>query len=148
MTNLHDQRERESRYTICPDCGEDLEWHDCGAKPRERALRIRELNNALRSGREYAGVLITKRELMITPGVAARGDEFITRALEVVRMFGDFSEANDPYGEHDFGKFEVDGYGLLWKIDYYDSNLQYGSADPADAALTKRVLTILLAEEY
>ena len=36
MTDPYDQTEREPRYTICPDCGEDLEWHECGASPSER----------------------------------------------------------------------------------------------------------------
>jgi hypothetical protein len=148
MTNPYDQRERESQYTICPDCGEDLEWHECGANPSERTLRIRELNDALRSAREHPAVRIATRELVITPGVADHGDDFIMRALETVRSYSDFSPSNDPYGEHDFGKFQLDGYLLLWKIDYYDTELEYGSPDPADPAVTKRVLTILLAEEY
>ena len=38
MTNPYDQREREPRYTICPDCGEDLEWHICGQKPADPAI--------------------------------------------------------------------------------------------------------------
>jgi Protein of unknown function (DUF3768) len=37
---------------------------------------------------------------------------------------------------------------LLWKIDCYDRLLDGRSRDPADAAVTRRVLTILLAEEY
>jgi hypothetical protein len=27
---------------------------------------------------------------------------------------------NDPYGEHDFGSFELAGEKFFWKIDYYD----------------------------
>jgi hypothetical protein len=148
MTNPYDQRERDSHYTLCPDCGEDLGWHECGASPSERTLRIRELNDALRSAREDPALRIAARELMITPGVAEHGDDFIVRALEGVRVYSDFSPSNDPYGEHDFGKFQVDGYDLFWKIDYYDNDLENGSPNPADAALTKRVLTVLLAEEY
>jgi hypothetical protein len=53
-----------------------------------------------------------------------------------------------PYGEHDFGSFEIAGEKVFWKIDYYDLSLEFGSNDSADPAQTKRVLTILLAEEY
>ena len=41
------------------------------------------------------------------------------------------SKANDPWGEHDFGAFELDGKTLNWKIDYYDEWLDAGSPDPA-----------------
>jgi len=34
------------------------------------------------------------------------------------------------------------------KVDYYDENLEYGSEDPANAAITTRVITILLPEDY
>ena len=51
-------------------------------------------------------------------------------------------------GEHDFGSFTVGEEQLFWKIDYYDLSLEFGSNDPADPSQTKRVLTIMLAEEY
>ena len=60
----------------------------------------------------------------------------------------DFTEDNDPHGEHDFGSFELAGRKFFWKIDYYDANMEFGSEDPADPAKTTRVLTIMLAEEY
>jgi len=84
--------------------------------------------------------------VLVTPGIAAREDAeiIVTR----VRTFDDFSEDNDPYGEHDFGAFDQDGDKIFWKIDYYDADLMAGSPDPADAAVTTRVLTIMLAEEY
>jgi hypothetical protein len=55
---------------------------------------------------------------------------------------------NDPYEEHDFGAFDADGQRVFFKIDYYDESLSYHSPDPADPAVTKRVITIMLAEEY
>lgn len=148
MTNPYDQRTREPQYTICPDCGEDLEWHECGEQPSERTLRIRELNDALRTSRDHIVALVTRGQLVITRGVAAHGDDFLTRAVDAVRAFDAFSVENDPYGERDFGKFTLDGYELFWKIDYYDNHLDRGSPDAADPTVTKRVLTILLAEEY
>jgi hypothetical protein len=37
-----------------------------------------------------------------------------------VQNFADFSADNDPYGEHDFGSFEVAGETFFWKIDLYE----------------------------
>ena len=42
----------------------------------------------------------------------------------------------------------VDGRKVFWKIDYYDPTMTQGSDDPASLALTRRVLTVMLAEEY
>ena len=85
---------------------------------------------------------------MVTRGVAASGEDFVTRALAAVRTFGTFTKDNDPHGEHDFGAFAVDDEKCFWKIDYYDKSLERGSEDSADPKLTVRVLTIMLAEEW
>ena len=63
-------------------------------------------------------------------------------------MFDDFCHANDPHEEHDFGAFDADGHMIMFKIDYFDESLTYHSPDPADPSVTKRVITIMLAEEY
>jgi len=85
---------------------------------------------------------------MLTAGVQALGAAALAQMVAAVREFSDFSEDNDPHGEHDFGAFELGGQRLFWKIDYYDLDLCMASPDPADPAVTKRVLTLMLAEEY
>lgn len=65
-----------------------------------------------------------------------------------VMSFDQFDSGNDPHGEHDFGAFDQDGQRIFWKIDYYGNDMESGSPDPADASVTKRVLTIMLAAEY
>ena len=87
-------------------------------------------------------------EWMITSGVQAKGPIFVLCATSAVSAFDAFTEGNDPYGEHDFGAFVLGSERLFWKIDYYDRDLRYGSDDPANPAVTRRVLTIMLASEY
>ena len=37
---------------------------------------------------------------------------------------------------------------IFFKIDYFDRTLIHHSPDPADPAVTERVITIMLADEY
>ena len=85
---------------------------------------------------------------LITCGVRDQGPLFTLCATNAVAKFEAFTADNDPYGEHDFGSFELTGQRLFWKIDYYDQDLQFGSPDPSDPTVTRRVLTIMLASEY
>jgi hypothetical protein len=85
---------------------------------------------------------------MMTAGINALPDDAKAKVLSAVRSFSDFTEDNDPHGEHDFGSFEVEGEKCFWKIDYYDKTMEFGSDAPADPAVTTRVLTIMLASEY
>jgi Protein of unknown function (DUF3768) len=107
-----------------------------------RAERIAQLNDLARTAMGVASVV------MQTPGVAALPPETQSRIREGVETFDAFTSGNDPYGERDFGSFEVDAVRVFWKIDYYDRSLTFGSEDPSDPAQTKRLLTIMLAEEY
>jgi hypothetical protein len=102
---------------------------------------IRTLNDALRTTFEGGRVLVTQ-------GVRTLPLELNAAALQAVQAFDAFTPENDPYGEHDFGSFELQGARIMWKIDYYDPSLTGGSEDPADPEVTTRVLTIMLAEEY
>ena len=65
-----------------------------------------------------------------------------------IREFNDFNENNDPFGEHDMASFKHNADTILWKIDYYDVNYEYGSEDPSNLKKTRRVLTAMLSHEY
>ena len=85
---------------------------------------------------------------VMTAGVLAFGEAQQVEILSAIAAFDNFDADNDPYGEHDFGALVVRGERLFFKIDYYDLSLTKHSPDPADPSVTKRVLTIMLAEEY
>lgn len=87
-------------------------------------------------------------KVLQTHGISALPEDVQSRIRERVETFTDFTPDNDPYGQHDFGSFDQDGQKLFWKIDYYDRTYTYGSDDPSDSTQTRRVLTIMLAEEY
>ena len=63
-----------------------------------------------------------------------------------VENYNRFTEDNDPYGEHDFGSLVFENKKIFWKIDYYDKELRLW-CDPLSPDC-RRVLTIMLAEEY
>jgi hypothetical protein len=106
-----------------------------------KSNRVRVLNDNFRS--TFIG-----GQVVMTAGVADLPLDVKARALLHVRRFGGFNAGNDPHGEHDFGSFEVVGEKFFWKIDYYDPDMTFGSEDPADPEKTRRVLTVMLAEEY
>jgi Protein of unknown function (DUF3768) len=85
---------------------------------------------------------------VITPGIAALGPEAVEQIVKTIAVFDDFCHANDPYEEHDFGAFDVEGHTIMFKIDYLDQSMSMHSPDPADPNVTERVITIMLAEEY
>ena len=119
-----------------------------------RTERIAKLNDQLRA-RVGLPVFLGEAEpvlgmIVMTRGVMALTPEQIIDAWTHIRNFADFTDGNNPYGERDFGSFEIDGAGrLFWKIDYYgDRACNSGSEDPADPDRSYRVLAIMLAEEY
>ena len=111
----------------------------------ERASQIRALNDHMRTEGPLAP---SRNRWVLTQGVLALGAPAVEAIIQALREFSDFTEDNDPYGEHDFGSIDHDEGRIFWKIDYYDRTLSEGSPDPSDEAVTCRVLTIMLAMEY
>jgi hypothetical protein len=106
-----------------------------------KTARIRALNDEMRQ-RLIGGMAV------MTPGIAALGQEAVARIIKTIEVYDDFCHANDPHEEHDFGAFDADGHKVFFKIDYFDSTLTVHSPDPSDPNVTKRVITIMLADEY
>ena len=103
--------------------------------------RLRVLNDEFRRK-------LPKGHTFITPGIAALGEEAVTRLIQTLRTYDDFCRENDPHEEHDFGAFDFDGKSVFFKIDYYDKDLKFGSPNPADTTQTARIITLMLAGEY
>jgi hypothetical protein len=106
-----------------------------------QAERIRALNDTLRTTGQGGDILVTS-------GLAALGPETVAQVFAAVQAFVAFTPENDPYGEHDFGVLQVADQRVMFKIDYYNTSFTGHSPDPGDPALTRRVLTVMLVEEY
>ncbi len=100
--------------------------------------RIRELNDAFRSTFGGGRVVMTSSVDELPPMVKAE-------ALHKVATFTEFTEDNDPHGEHDFGTFELVSRRFFWKIDLYE---EPGVKGPDGEPVVTRVLTLMLAEDY
>lgn len=103
-----------------------------------KTRKIQELNDRLRKTGIGGKVVLTR-------AVAALGETELSEVLRRVREFDDFTRNNDPWGEHDFGEVLLNGERYFWKIDAYDADLEFGSPDPANEAVTTRVLTVMKA---
>ncbi len=101
-----------------------------------RAVKIARLNDRFRE--MAVDVIVTKGVIHGVPNVIG--------LLKKVERFDGFNEDNDPHGEHDFGSLNWYGALIFWKIDYYESEYQFW-CDPLSPHC-KRVMTVMLAEEY
>jgi hypothetical protein len=68
--------------------------------------RIRTLNDELRKNFSHG-------HAVMTIGIAALGAEAVARIVKTVEVYDDFCHANDPYEEHDFGSFEIEGHTVF-----------------------------------
>jgi hypothetical protein len=103
--------------------------------------RTRDLNDQLR--RTFTG-----GRVMRSSSIAGLPDLEQERIYAALKKFEAFDDNNDPHGEHDMAFFDVDGSAYIAKIDYYDVDERFLSDDPSDPKVTKRVMTIMRADEY
>ena len=128
------------------------------ATAREQTVRIARLNDLARSA---MGVACTA---VATVGFRSLPEADQSCVRELIETFDAFTEDNDPHGERDFGTIyqladgrwtterprlrEDERERVFWKLDYYDRDLRFASEDAANPAITRRVLTIMLSDEY
>ena len=110
------------------------------------SIVIAQLNDAFRKGDPSV-----PGQRFVTAGVVHLLNQLdipMEKLIQKVAQFDDFTAANDPNEQHDFGAFEFHGEQIFWKVDAYDTDYAMGSDDPTDLGKTRRVLTIMLAEEW
>ncbi|EQB11932.1 DUF3768 domain-containing protein [Sphingobium lactosutens] len=107
----------------------------------ERRATIARLNDHLRCTGEDGWILLSA-------GVAGLPIATKDAVISAIRHFADFNDDNDPHGEHDCALLTVGNIQIIWKIDYYPRDRSAEDADPADPSTIKRVMTIMLGEEY
>jgi len=122
---------------------------------RERIARLNDL------ARRAMGVACTA---VATVGFRSLPEADQSCVRELIETFDAFTEDNDPHGERDFGTIyqladgrwtterprlrEDERERVFWKLDYYDRQMRFASDDAANPAVTRRVLTIMLSDEY
>jgi hypothetical protein len=128
----------------CACCGGGLALTE--AEQQAVTERIAAQNDRFRT--KLGTALDVPGQVVATQGVMAKGAGFLAAAGAAVQAFVTFTEDDDPHGEHDFGAVTVEGVAVWWKIDLYDPAYAYGSERRDDLIATRRVLTLLLPEDY
>lgn len=111
-----------------------------------RLATIARLNDRTRQGLDRTARIMMTKTCLGTFASDDRADAIIVQAqlLAAIRRH-DFPDTEAR--ERDRGSFTFRDTTVYFRIDYYDADLAYGSEDPADASVTRRVLTIMLRED-
>jgi hypothetical protein len=122
----------------------------------DQTFHIRRLNDMTRTQPEIVNAtwVTTRGVLHLLNGDNDRDDTVLPAPARVAALraaiatFNDWTEGNDPYGEHDFGTLDLFDQRLFFKIDYYHPDHDTLAPVPSSIELCRRVLTVMLAEEY
>lgn len=109
-----------------------------------RSEAIGRLNDRCRHGLDRTARVTVTRACLAALSTESVASQAIAQArlLQELRRY-EFAES-DTLRER--GEFTVGETQVYFTIDYYDQALEWGSDDPADASITRRVLTMMLRE--
>ncbi len=91
--------------------------------------------------------IISGIRIIFTSGVLA-GNQSTDDILAAVASSNDFNGEADPDNEHVFGRINVNGVDIIWKLDYLAGDFLFPSPDKTNINKTIRVFTVMLSEEY
>jgi len=122
----------------------------------DKSKHTRRLNDLARTQPDIVNATwVMTRGVMLLLARDEAADKAVGLAVERVAAlraalarFSDWDAGNDPYGEHDFGAFDLFGERLFFKIDYYHPDHDTHAPVPSSIELCRRVLTIMRADEY
>lgn len=98
-------------------------------------------------GERKPGIFVPGKSVW-TASFEAADPEFKRAALQAIGAIETFDPDNDPNGFHDFGAVEIEGRTVWFKVDHYDQTYTYGSEDPVDLTITRRVMTVMFPEDW
>lgn len=117
---------------------------DDGAQSKTE--RIAALNDEARQGRDRTARIVFTTNLLDALGDGSGLGDLRAQARVMKAMRECAFGSGSP--ERDMAWFEVDGVKAMMKIDYYDRSFEWGSEDPTDASMTRRVITLMLPQDY
>ena len=111
-----------------------------------RVETIARLNDRCRLGRDPTARLLITRSCLAEFAGGSTADGLVAQ-VELMQAVGTHDFAGGDVALRESGEFVFRGTTVYFKIDAYDLALEYGSEDPANARVTTRVLTIMLAPD-
>ena len=117
-------------------------------------LMIAEQNDSFRRVLGFAALWRDhhlKGRAVVTQGFDALPVATKSALMEKVINFNEWTEENDPWEDHSFGRVEAHGTAIFWKIDLYDTDYTFGATMPecaTDPEQVRRVLTLYLPSEH
>jgi len=116
-----------------------------------QAQAIADLNDTFRAGLP----ITSENPLRFSPGLLRLLEglpafDFFQQRAELIQLVTDHdcSGLSADEAKRDFGLFQWRGRQCCWKIEYFSADLAERSRNPADPAMTMRVLTIMLFSEF